>query len=89
VDRFREEFGQKSLDEQRAWVEAEVARMHERFEQLTPADRTRIDERLQTDEARTHLRRVFSTYHEDLSARERAVLEPLAREFLAQLESFN
>jgi hypothetical protein len=88
VDRFREEFGQKSLDEQRAWVEAEVARMQERFEKLTTDERQRIDERLRTEEAKTQVKRILSTYHEELSARERALLEPMAQEFIRQLESF-
>jgi hypothetical protein len=88
VDRFREELGQKSLDDQKAWVETEVAQMQERFEKLTTDDRQKIDERLRTDEAQTQVKRILSTYHEELSARERAVLEPMAREFIRQLETF-
>jgi hypothetical protein len=89
VDRFREEFGKRSNEEQRAWVDAEVTRMQERFQSLTRDERSKIDERLRTDEAKTYLKNVFSTYHQELSAHERAVLEPLAKEFMVQLETFN
>lgn len=88
VDRFREEFGRKSEAEQRAWVEAEVARAQERLARLSREDRATIQERLQTPEAREHLQHLFETYHEELSARERAMLEPLAREAIRQLEAF-
>lgn len=89
MDRFREEFGKKSEAEQRAWVDAEVARMQERFQNLTTEQRAQAQERLQTAESQAFLKNVFTTYHEELSARERSMLEPLAREFIAQLESFH
>ena len=59
VDRFRQEFGQKSLEEQKAWVDGEVARMQERFNQLTNDERARAQERLQTPESKAfpHLTR--------------------------------
>ena len=88
VDRFREELGKKSLEEQKAWVDGEVARMQERFNTLTDQERAQAHERLKTPESQAFLKEVFTTYHQDLSARERAVLEPLAREFIAQLETF-
>lgn len=88
VDRFREEFGKKSEAQQKAWVDSEVSRMQERFQNLTTEQRAQGQERLQTPESQAFLKNVFSTYHEELSARERSLLEPLAREFIAQLESF-
>jgi len=88
VDRFREDFGKKSEAEQKEWVDAEVARMQERFSKLSDAERAREQERLQTPESRAFVKEVFTTYHAELSAHERAVLEPLAKEFMTQLESF-
>ncbi len=88
LDRARQEFARKSLDEQKAWVDGEIVQMRERVRNLSREERAKIEQQLNAEEGQTYLKNIFTSYHQELSARERAVLEPLAREFIIQLETF-
>ncbi len=88
LDRFRQEFERKSLEEQKDWVASEVTKMQARFHNLSEPERAKMERQLNSDEGRTYLKNIFTSYHQDLSAHEQAVLEPLVRELVIQLETF-
>ena len=60
--------------------------LQRRRQQLSPAERERVQRRLQDPQTRELVTQVMSFYREELTARERAELDPLVQEWLIQIE---
>jgi len=78
---------EKLPPEQRAQrIREAVQKMRERRKTLAPEQRRRLRERLRNPEAREMIANVMQFYHQELTARERAELDPLVQEWLWQME---
>jgi hypothetical protein len=67
-------------------IRTAVLEMRRRREQLSSAEQAHIRERLQDPQTREMVKQVMGFYREELTARERAELDPLLQEWLVQIE---
>lgn len=86
LERFREENAKLTPDGRAKRVQQEMTRLREHRDGLTEEQRNRIRERLGTAEAKEMVKNVLTFYQSELSAKERAELDPLVHEWLYQME---
>lgn len=86
LERFRAETAVLTPDERSRRIEDETRRLRTRRERLTPEQKARIRERLESDEGRDLVRQLLALHQTELTARERAELDPLLHEWLQQTE---
>lgn len=73
-------------DERARRLQTEIARLRERHGQLTDTEKQQLRERLQAPDGQRLMRRIMSFYQTELTAKERAELDPLVHEWFYQLE---
>lgn len=86
LDTLRQELDGLGADERSERVRQALVEMRLRRQQLGPEDQRRIQERLATPEARQMVTAILGFYRDELTARERAELDPLLQEWLWQIE---
>jgi hypothetical protein len=86
LDKFREETARLTSAERAARVQDEIGRMRERQARLTETERRQIRERLQDKEAAEMVRKFMEFFSTELTAKERAELDPLIKEWFRMVE---
>lgn len=86
LEEFRAETAALTPEERSARVRQAVEELRRRRRTLTPAEREQIQQRLHDPRTQEVIRQVMDLYQNQLTARERAELDPLIQEWLAQLE---
>ncbi len=86
LDALRLETAKLSPAERSRRIQNALRAMRERRRRLTPQQRRAMQQRLRSPEAREMVRNVLHFYRNQLTARERAELDPLVHEWLRQLE---
>lgn len=84
--RVRAETEKMSPEERRTRIDAEVRRLQARRQRLSEEERQEIRERLQTQEAREMVKAFMEFYSTEMTAKERAELDPLVNEWLTMVE---
>jgi hypothetical protein len=84
---FREESKGLSKEERQQRIQKRIAEMRQQREQLTAEERSQLRERLSQKEAREIVAHVLEFYQEELTAKERAELDPLIYAWLYNLDS--
>jgi acyl-CoA reductase-like NAD-dependent aldehyde dehydrogenase len=84
---FREESKGLSKEERQQRIQKRIAEMRQHRERLTEEERTKLRERLSQKEAKEIVAHVLEFYQEELTARERAELDPLIYAWLYNLDS--
>jgi endonuclease/exonuclease/phosphatase (EEP) superfamily protein YafD len=87
LDEFREESKGLSKEERQQRIQQRIDEIRQRRKQLTAAERQQLRERLSQQEAKEIVANVLEFYQDELSARERAELDPLIYEWLYNLDS--
>lgn len=86
LDEFRQRTSGLSEEERLARIREAVVEMRRARSSLPEAERRRIRERMDSAEGREMVRHVMEFYREELTARERAEMDPLMHEWLARME---
>lgn len=86
LDKFREETAKLTPAERATRVQEEIGRMRERQSRLTDTERQQIRERLQDKEAAEMVRKFMEFFSTELTAKERAELDPLIKEWFRMVE---
>lgn len=86
IDEMRADTAGLSPEERSARLRQALEDMRQRRQRLSGAERERISRRLQDPQTREIVTQAMAVYREALSARERAELDPLLQEWLAQIE---
>lgn len=87
LDEFREQTKSMNQEERRQLIQRRIVQMRQHRAKLTGDQRRELGEELSQQEAREVVAQVLSFYQEELSARERAELDPLIHEWLYHIES--
>ncbi len=83
---MRREMTDLSPAQRAARIRDAVARLRQRRERLGQTERERIRQRLNAPEARQLIKKMMNFYQKELTAKERAELDPLVHEWLYQIE---
>ena len=86
LEEMRRETAELTSEQRLLRIQKALADMRKRREALPLRERQHIRERLAAPEAQEMVRHVMTFYQTELTARERAELDPLLHEWLAQLE---
>lgn len=86
LDRFREETARLTPTERAARVQQEIVRMRERQASLSETERTQIRERLKDKDAAEMVKKFMEFFSTELTAKERAELDPLVKEWFRMVE---
>lgn len=86
LDAMRAETAGLTAAERAERIRQAVLEMRRHREQLSSAEQEHIRQRLQDPQTREMVKQVMGFYQEELTARERAELDPLLQEWLVQLE---
>ncbi len=85
---FREEASALTPEARAARIQEEIRKMRERRDRLTPEERQRIRERMEADRegVKEAVRTFMEFYSTELTAKERAELDPLVEEWFRTVE---
>jgi hypothetical protein len=86
LDKFREETASLTPAERAVRVQTEISRMRERQARLTETERNQIRERLKDKEAAEMVKKFMEFFSTELTAKERAELDPLIKEWFRMVE---
>jgi hypothetical protein len=86
LDEMRAETAALTPEQRSERIRQMVEEMRRRRQQLSPADREHIQQRLQDPQTREIVKQVMEFYRQELTARERAEMDPLLQEWLVQLD---
>ena len=86
LDHFREEAAKLTPEERSQRIQDEIARARSRHQDMPAAERERIRERLNSEEGREMVKQLLTFYQTELTAKERAELDPLVHEWFDQTE---
>lgn len=86
LDRFRAEAATLTATERSQRVLQELERIRQHRRQVTEAQKTQIREQLTSAQGQEMVHTVMTFYQTELTARERAELDPLAQAWMAQAE---
>lgn len=86
LDEMRQETKALTADERSARLQSALNEMRQRRGQLSSEQKARVRERISSAEGQEMVRHVMSFYQTELTARERAELDPLVHEWLDQME---
>ena len=86
LDEFREKTEAMGPDERSRAIQKALADMRKHRQQIAASERARRRERLSSDEGKELVRNVLDFYQSELTARERADLDPLVHEWLYQVD---
>ncbi len=86
LDELRAETAGMTPAERAERTRQAILEMRRHREQLSSAEQAHIRQRLQDPQAREMVKQAMGFYREELTARERAELDPLLQEWLVQLE---
>lgn len=87
LDEFREQSQGLSPEERQRLIQQRIEHMRSERAKLTAEQRQELRERLSQQEAREVVTQVLAFYQEELTARERAELDPLIHEWLYHIDS--
>jgi len=86
LEEMRRQTESLTAEQRTARIQQALNEMRGRREQLTPEQKARVKERLTSTEGQEMVRHVMSFYQTELTARERADLDPLVHEWLRRME---
>ncbi|MCK5801714.1 MAG: hypothetical protein KAI66_02730 [Lentisphaeria bacterium] len=86
LEKARAETQNMNPEQRRARIKKTLEEMREQRSKLDPAERTRIRQRLESPEGKEMVRHMMDFYREELTARERAEMDPLMHEWLFQTQ---
>jgi hypothetical protein len=86
LEKFREETARLTAAERAARVQEEIGRMRERQSRLTETERGQIRDRLKDKEAAEMVKKFMEFFSTELTAKERAELDPLIKEWFRTVE---
>jgi hypothetical protein len=86
LDELRAETASLTPDERSQRIRLAVEQMRRRRQGLTPAEREQAQQRLRDPQTQEMVRQAMGFYRQELTARERAELDPLVQEWLVQIE---
>lgn len=86
LERFREEAVKYTPEERSKRVQQEIVRMRQQRDQLTEEQRQRIRARISTDQGKEMVKNILTFFQSELTAKERAELDPLVHEYLYQVD---
>jgi len=86
LGRFREETSTLSPEERSRRVQTAVLEIRRHRQQMPAGEQKELRERLESPAGQETVKNVLGFYQNELSARERAELDPLVREWLCQAE---
>ncbi len=87
LDEFREQTKGMDQAERQQLIQRRIVQMRQHRAKLTGDQRRELGEELSQKEAREVVGQVLAFYQDELSARERAELDPLVHEWLYHIES--
>lgn len=87
LDQFREQTKDMDQEERQQLIQRRIQTMRQQRARLTGEQRRELGEQLSREEARQVVGQVLSFYQDELSARERAELDPLVHEWLYHIDS--
>jgi hypothetical protein len=67
-------------------IQEAILEMRRHRERLSAAEQAQVRQRLQSPQTQEMVKQAMSFYHQDLTARERAELDPLLQEWLVQID---
>ncbi len=85
LQQMREKTRDMPAEERVRRIQKRVRRLRERHRHLTAAEREEVRRRLESDEGREMLKKMLNFYHKELTARERAELDPLLHEWMYEI----
>lgn|GEM_PF-3139619 len=86
LEEMRAETAGLTPEERGDRIRQAVEQMRRHRQQLSAKERDRIQQRLNDPQTRDLVRQAIDVYRQELTARERAELDPLLQEWLAQIE---
>ncbi|MBN2451615.1 MAG: hypothetical protein JXR77_14600 [Lentisphaeria bacterium] len=86
LDEIRGEVSELTPEQRQARIRTAIEDMRRHRGGLSPQERQQIQKRLQDPETQAMVRRFMAFYREELTARERAELDPLVQEWLIQVD---
>ncbi len=67
-------------------IKKRVKKLRERHRNISDEERVRIKERLTSEDGKQMVRKMMNFYHKELSAKERAEMDPLLHEWMYQIQ---
>ncbi len=87
LEEFREQSKSLTPEQRQQLIQQRIEHMRAERAKLTPEQRQELRERLSQEEAREVVTQILAFYQEELTARERAELDPLIHEWLYHMDS--
>jgi acyl-CoA reductase-like NAD-dependent aldehyde dehydrogenase len=87
LDEFRQQTKTMNQGERQQLIQRRIVQMRQQRARLTSEQRRELGDELSREEAREVVGQVLSFYQDELSARERAELDPLVHEWIYHIES--
>lgn len=85
LEQMREETAKMTAEEKRAKVQEVVVKMRKRFSKMTPEQREKARERMNTPEGKERLAEGLDFFYREFTPEERQMLDPIVEEFTIQM----
>lgn len=85
LEQMREETAEMTIEQKKSKVKEVVLKMRKRFSQMTPEQRKKARERMNTPESKQQMAEALEFYYTEFTPEERQMLDPVVEEFTIQM----
>ena len=86
---MRKKISGLTAEQRKARIDEDIEKMRERYKNLSDEEKQAARERMNSGEARVMIEKVMGFYQNELTAKERAELDPLMQEWFNQIENLS